>query len=61
MTSIYKNKPDIFKALLYRIDISERKVAEVLNSSTTEIKFEELTNLVIEREFMKALFKKLYS
>lgn len=60
LSSLYKNKPSVFKALLYRIDVSEKKILEVLNNMGLELQPELLANLVIEREFMKVLFRKLY-
>ncbi|MFI5219673.1 MAG: hypothetical protein ACHQNT_09300 [Bacteroidia bacterium] len=50
-----------FTALLYRIDVDEKKVNEILNNSATKDIASQLASLVIEREFMKVLLRKLYS
>ncbi|MEP7168464.1 MAG: hypothetical protein ABI855_03780 [Bacteroidota bacterium] len=49
-----------FYALLYRIDIDENKVREILMDSSKENPSEELSKLILEREFIKVLFKKFY-
>jgi hypothetical protein len=59
LAKLYKN--GTLPALLYRVDADEKKVNEILNSSTEKYKAEHLANLVIEREFMKVLLRKMYS
>lgn len=49
-----------FTALLYRIDVDEKKVNEIMNNTAAENKASQLASLVIEREFIKVLLRKLY-
>jgi hypothetical protein len=60
LTMLYKEKNSAFNALLYRIDVNENKVQKILLNSSKENQAEELSKLVLEREFIKVLFKKLY-
>lgn len=58
LAKLYKN--GTLSALLYRIDADEKKVNEILNSHTEKYKAQQLANLVIEREFIKVLLRKMY-
>lgn len=60
LTNLYKEKHSAFNALLYRIDVNENKVQQILRNSSGENQAEELSKLVLERKFIKVLFKKLY-
>ena len=60
LSALYKNNASAFVSLLYRIDVSENKFKEVLINFSSDQLDEKLADLVIEREFMKVLFKKLY-
>ena len=60
LTNLYKEKYSTFNELLYRIDVNENKVQQILRNSSKENQAEELSKLVLEREFIKVLLKKLY-
>ncbi len=58
---LYNENRNAFMSLLYRIDVEEKKVKQ-LAAGLDEINFYvKLTELVIEREFMKVLIRKLFS
>jgi hypothetical protein len=61
LTNLYKEKYSIFNALLYRIDVDENKLQEVLRDAPKTYHAEELARLILEREFIKTIYKKLYS
>jgi hypothetical protein len=50
-----------FMALLYRIDVSEKKVNELIGIEKKPAFFAKLAEVVVEREFMKVLIRKLFS
>lgn len=54
-------KPSVFRALLYRIDVDEKKVNQVIRNSNGKYRAELLSNLILEKEFMKTLYRKLFS
>lgn len=54
-----KNRPRLMQ-LLYRVDVPERDWKKVLELNANE-QPEKLSEIILEREFMKALTKKLYS
>jgi hypothetical protein len=59
LNNLYKNNYSLFNSLLYRIDVEERKVEYVIHSIPKEYQAEELSKLILEREFIKAIFKKV--
>lgn len=59
LKNLYKGNPGSFMTLLYRIDIPEKKFREVSSQFNGEDFFNKLAEMVIEREFMKALTRKL--
>jgi hypothetical protein len=61
LTSLYKLNQNAFMALLYRIDVNENKVKNLEKSSKGAEFFNGLTELIIEREFIKAIIRKLFS
>ena len=61
LSKLYKNKPSVFNSLLYRIDVSEKKLNAILNNFSADERSGQLANLIIEREFMKVLTKKFFS
>lgn len=61
LAELSKNETGKFQSLLYRIDVDEKKVLETLSNPSEKLRAEHLANLVIEREFVKAIFRKLYS
>jgi len=60
LSALYKNNYSNFNSLLYRVDVNEIKVLEILRNSVKEEQPEQLAKLILEREFIKVLFKKLY-
>lgn len=58
---LQKDKPSVFRALLYRIDVDEKKVNQVIRNSSGTYRAELLSNLILEKEFMKTLYRKLFS
>jgi hypothetical protein len=47
--------------LLYRIDVEESRVKAILSQGTGAGSFPKLAALVLEREFIKVVLRKLYS
>lgn len=52
--------PGAFMALLYRIDVDEQKVRKLGQSINNEEYIVKLSELVLEREFIKVLTRKLF-
>jgi len=61
LKGLYQKNPGAFMALLYRIDVEERKVKQLSENLSGSEFFAQLAALVIEREFLKVLIRKLYS
>jgi len=61
LKTLYQQNTGTFMALLYRIDVEESKVKKLADSYTGNEFFSRLAELVIEREFIKVLIRKLYS
>lgn len=61
LAKLYHENKSSFMALLYRIDVSESKVNELLRSEKKPAFFSRLAEIVVEREFMKVLIRKLFS
>lgn len=57
----YQKNPGAFMALLYRIDVEEKKVKQLSDSFSASGFFAQLATLIIEREFLKVLIRKLFS
>lgn len=58
---LYRTNRSAFMALLYRIDIEERKVRQLSENEDDSNFFIKLSNMIIEREFTKVLIRKLFS
>ena len=58
---LYLHDREAFHGLLYRIDVDENKVKKIIKNSEGDNFERELAELVIEREFIKVLTRKLYS
>ena len=58
---LYQQNSRSFMALLYRIDVEEIKVKKLSETYSGADFFLHLSELVIEREFIKVLIRKLYS
>lgn len=61
LTDLYKKNQVAFNALLYRIDVDEKKYRTLQQNSQGEHFYLHLGELVIEREFIKVLTRKLFS
>lgn len=61
INDLQQSKPSVFRALLYRIDVDEKKVNEVIRLSNGTYRAELFSNLILEKEFMKTLYRKLFS
>ncbi len=60
LKNLYRENAGTFMALLYRIDVSEKQFRELTARASWEIFFTGLAEMVIEREFLKVLTRKLY-
>lgn len=60
LKNLYQKNAGAFMTLLYRIDIPEIKFREVASQFSEEDFFNKLAEMVIEREFLKVLTRKLY-
>lgn len=61
LINLYKKNQVAFNALLYRIDVDEKKYRTLQKNSQGELFYHQLAELVIEREFIKVLTRKLFS
>ncbi|MDQ3051340.1 MAG: hypothetical protein M3Q95_10685 [Bacteroidota bacterium] len=61
LKGLYQKNTGAFMALLYRIDVEEYKVKKLSDTASGNDFFSQLAALVIEREFMKVLIRKLFS
>lgn len=46
--------------VLYRIDVAETKVKEILNQTEPDLISKELTQLIIDRQKQKAIYRAIY-
>ena len=60
LKALYDKNTTGFMALLYRIDVDERKVSRLSEEYKGVAFFNELAGLVLEREFMKVMYRKLF-
>lgn len=58
LRDLYKNQPSTFQALLYRIDINEKKYRQL---SQGENFLDRLAEEIVQREFQKVLVRKYFS
>lgn len=61
MRDLLDNNYNLLINTLYRIDISEKKLAELFASKNKEFIPEKLADLIIERQIEKIYFRKRYS
>ena len=61
LKNLYQQNQGAFMALLYRIDVEEHKVKALSENNSGTGFFSGLSAMVIEREFLKVLIRKLYS
>lgn len=57
----FVNDKTSLQALLYRVDISEREYVKILPGKNQGVFCEQLSNMIIRREFKKVLIRKYYS
>ncbi len=60
MKDLLDNNYNLLINTLYRIDISEKKLAELFSSKNKEYIPEKLADLIIERQIEKIYFRKRY-
>lgn len=60
LTDMLDNNFNLLVNTLYRIDISERKLAELFGAKNKENIPEKLADLIIERQIQKIQFRKKY-
>ena len=61
LTNLYQENNFTFNALLYRIDVDEKSVQQIFKDVPKNCQAEALSSLIIQREFVKCVYKKLYS
>ena len=60
LLNLFTNHYDSYLNLLYRVDVSEKELRKVSNKILSEI-IEEISFLILKREFQKVWLKKRYS
>jgi len=60
LKSLYDKSPEQFFGLLYRIDVDENQINKLGNRLNKSSYFDDLASLILEREFIKVLYRKLY-
>lgn len=60
LTDMLNNNFNLLVNTLYRIDISEQKLAELFGGKNRENIPEKLADMIIERQIQKILFRKQY-
>ncbi len=60
LTHLIDNQFEIFLHLLYRMDIDEYKIKEIITKSQTNV-YEEITFLILKREWKKVWYKANYT
>ncbi|HEX5002384.1 MAG TPA: hypothetical protein VFW78_07790 [Bacteroidia bacterium] len=60
LKAFYDNSPEQFFGLLYRIDVDENQINKLGNKLNKSSYFDDLSALILEREFIKVLYRKLY-
>lgn len=58
---LMKNNPEMFSALLYRIDVSEKLLREYSRASGGMSFAETVTDLILRREMQKVLTRRYFS
>ncbi len=61
LETVYKRSGSEFRNLMYRIDVSETDANKALEYPDERGRFLQLAGLVLEREFMKCVTRKLFS
>jgi len=60
LTHLIDSQFEIFLHVLYRIDIDEYKIREIIAKSQIDV-YEEITFLILKREWQKVWYKENYS
>lgn len=60
LKDMYEHNYELLLNILYRIDVSERKLSELFSSENRDNIHEQLADLIIERQFQKIRFRKQY-
>ena len=61
VTQLGRNAPEALHALLYRVDVDEAMVSNLISTLPAGRHAECLSRLILERELTKAVFRKLFS
>jgi hypothetical protein len=61
LQKLFKENRAKLMQLLYRVDIPERDWKKVLSMENKDAQAEKLSAVILEREFMKALTRKMFS
>lgn len=61
LQNLFYKDPGQFQNLLYRIDIDEKKLKNLLLDPDTNKVLESLSELILQREFQKILTRRFYS
>jgi hypothetical protein len=57
---LYINNYHAFLNLLYRIDLDERKLHQLVAASNPPLLYEQITELILKREFLKVFYRFQY-
>lgn len=58
---LFEKNYHVFLNLLYRIDLPEAELNKLINNPSSPNLYDEITELVLRREFMKVVTRHLYS
>ena len=58
---LYEKEPHTFLNLLYRVDLSEAILHQLLHQLPPQEFYHRLTELILKREFMKVVYRHQYS
>ena len=57
---LYVNHYEVFLNLLYRIDLDESKLQQLISATAPPLLYEQITELVLKREFLKVVSRYRY-
>ena len=60
ISTLYVNNYHVFLNLLYRIDLDENKVHEMVAAISPPLLYEQITELILKREFLKVVYRYKY-
>lgn len=61
LEKLFRENRNAFMSLLYRIDIPEKSMNDLMVNEKRPHFFSKLSEMVVEREFLKVLIRKLFS